>query len=105
MKQFYVIKLGGELYVATKAYGLFQDTTTEILNASRFNTYEEAEAFQRRFVAGKLGKKLGIGGTIEGYVLMSNEEYEQEVEYVNSLNIKLVTENNELVKKVKNNIM
>ena len=50
----YVIRLGGNLYVATRFYGLFQDTTRNISYAYRFNTYEEAAKVCRKTIGGKI---------------------------------------------------
>lgn len=86
MKTYYVIKLGGNLYVATKAYGLFQDTTTNIIYATKYETLEKAERAQKKT----------INGQIEEYVIMSKEEYDSEMAYIKDLNKRLLKENEEL---------
>ena len=54
----YVIRLGGNLYVATKFYGFFQDTTRNKEHAFRFNTYEEAAKVCRKTIGGKIEKYI-----------------------------------------------
>lgn len=75
MKEFYVVKLGGNLYVATKAYGLFQETTNNIEYATKFSTEQDAQ---------KIVKKT-IGGTIEKYYLIKDSEYENEIGYLKEI--------------------
>lgn len=66
MIKFYVVKVGGNLYVSSKMYGLFQETTNDIENATKFKTMEQAKQC--------LSKT--IGGEIIPYVMMSEAEYQ-----------------------------
>lgn len=86
MKTFYVIKLGGNLYVSSKVYGLFQDTTTDIAYATRFDTIEKAEKAQKKT----------FNGEIQEYVIMSKQEYDEETDYLKKMNKRLLKENEEI---------
>lgn len=54
MAKYYLVKLGGRLYVASRFYNLFQDTTSKIESAYRFNTFEEAAKVCRKTINGKI---------------------------------------------------
>lgn len=70
----YVIKLGGNLYVENKMYGLFQSTTTNLLNAHWFIDKDEAEAKARKM----------INATIEEYELVNTFEVNSEIDTLKS---------------------
>ena len=72
MTKYYIVKVGGNLYVSSKMYGLFQETTNSIENATKFATLEQAKQC--------LSKT--IGGEIIPYVMMNEAEYESEKSYM-----------------------
>ena len=74
MIKFYIVRLGGGLYVSSKMYGLFQETTNVIENATKFKTIEQAN----------MCLKKTIGGEVIPYVMMSETEYETEKETMQS---------------------
>ena len=54
MSKYYLVRLGGNLYVANRWYGLYQDTVKGPENAYRFKTYEDAQKVCKKTINGKI---------------------------------------------------
>ena len=54
MSKYYLVRLGGNLYVANRWYGLYQETVKGPENAYRFKTYEEAQKICKKTINGKI---------------------------------------------------
>ena len=66
----YVVKVGGNLYLTSNMYGLYQATTNDILHAKWFKEYKDAE---------KQAKKA-LRATIEEYRLTRDGAEEDEID-------------------------
>lgn len=54
MNKYYVIRLGGRLFVSTRYYHFYQGTTKDLEHAYKFKTYEDAMKVCRHTIGGKI---------------------------------------------------
>lgn len=69
MNKYYVIRLGGRLFVSTKYYHFYQGTTKDLEHAYKFKTYEDAAKVCRHTIGGKIEERY------EGEEAMQDESF------------------------------
>lgn len=86
----YLIRLGGNLYVDGRGYGLFQSTTTDMQKALWFKDYDKALKFSRKT----------LHSTIEEWDLTLASEKNEEVETLKAALAETRRQNKELSDKL-----
>lgn len=70
MNKVYIVKVGPGIYAKSKMYGIYQDTTSNPLEAHLFRSEEEAY---------KVAKKA-IRGEVLPYIFASEEDYNRDID-------------------------
>ena len=85
MNKYYVIRLGGRLFVTTRYYHFYQGTTKDLEHAYKFKTYEDAAKVCRHTIGGKIEEHCEEGEAAQNETTSLKETIKQQQKMIEDL--------------------